>query len=72
LALDEWYNSSDTCLDDLVFALDDKAYFNNNKTLVAESPNEDWFHIFLNLTGALGGPIARAPVDCYVFAKSVE
>jgi hypothetical protein len=50
-----------------VFALDDKAYYNNNKTLVAEDPNEGWFHIVLNGSGAIGGSIANAPVDCYVF-----
>jgi hypothetical protein len=59
-------------LDDVVFSLDSKAYYNNNKTLVAENPDEGWFHIVLNFTGMLGGSIAQVPVDCYVFIQSVR
>jgi len=47
--------------------MDDRAYYNNNKTLVAESPDEGWFHILLNSTGAIGGALALAPVDCFLF-----
>jgi hypothetical protein len=65
LALNGWYNSSDACLDDIVFAANNRAYINNNITLVAQTPNETWFNIVLNVTGALGGYTSAIPVDCY-------
>lgn len=55
-----------------MFSLDDKAFYNNNKTLVAENPNEGWYHILLNFTGMLSGDISNIPVDCYVFLQSVR
>lgn len=67
LKLDDWYNYSDECLDDIVFSLDDLSYYKNNKTLVSEDPEETWFHIVLNITGALGGSASDIPIDCYNF-----
>ena len=72
LKLDDFYDYSDTCLDAFVFTLDDKAYFANNRTLVADDPNEFWFHPLLNFTGALAGPVSDIPPQCYQFYKSVR
>lgn len=63
---------SDTCLNAYVFTLDDRAYYKNNRTLVAEDPIENWFHTLLNFTGAMGGPASDIPPQCYMFIKSVR
>jgi hypothetical protein len=72
LKLDDFYEYSDTCLDAWVFTFDDKAYFANNRTLVADDPDEFWFHPLLNLTGAMAGPLSDIPPQCYQFYKSVK
>lgn len=72
LKLDDWYQYSDTCLNAIVFSLDDKAFYINNRTLVAEDPKENWFHTLLNFTGAMAGPASDVPPQCYMFYKSVR
>lgn len=77
LKLDEFFEFSDECLDAWVFMWDDFAYYKNNKTLVGlerDDPNEakpeGWFHIFLNMTGIIGGDASAIVPECYQFGKS--
>jgi hypothetical protein len=72
LKLDDFYDFSDTCLDAWVFTFDDKAYFANNRTLSSDSDTEYWFHPWLNLTGAVAGPLSDIPPQCYQLYKSVK
>ena len=65
LALDDFYDYSDTCLDAWVFFMDDRAYLTNNRTLVADDPDEFWLHPLLNVTGLIGGPMSDIVPECY-------
>lgn len=58
LQLDEWYDFSDECINAFVFMIDDFAYFQNNKTLVPQNKDENWFHMYLNVTGLVAGPMS--------------
>lgn len=72
LKLDDFYQYSSECLNDLVWVLDDRDYFSNNRTLGASWGNESWIHPILNLTGAIGGHFADAVPNCYQFGVDVR
>lgn len=72
LKLDDFYENSDECIDAWVFTADDRAYLKNNRTLVAQEPDEFWLHPLLNLTGMIGGPMSDIPLECYIFYKSIR
>lgn len=72
LKLDDFYDFSDSCIDAWVFTANDRAYFSNNKTLVADDPEEFWLHPLLNFTGAMAGPMSDITPECYQFYKSVR
>lgn len=71
LQLDDFYDFSDTCLNAVVFMIDDFAYFSNNRTLVPQTPEETWFHMYLNATGLVAGPMSDIMPECYQFYKSI-
>lgn len=71
LKLDDFYQYSTDCINDLVYTVDDKDYLSNNRTLRA-SANESWIHPLLNFTGALGGNFASALPNCYQFGVDVR
>lgn len=72
LKLDDFYQYSSECIDDLILTVDDKDYFSNNRTLGKSQGNESWIHPLLNLTGLIGGNLADAVPNCYQFSKDVR
>lgn len=65
LQLSDFYDFSDECIDSWVFMIDDFAYFSNNRTLVPQDAEENWFQIYLNVTGLVGGSMSDILPDCY-------
>jgi hypothetical protein len=55
--LSSWYSYSNDCLNSLVDLADDRAYFNNNLTLHANS-TESWITPVLNFTLIIGTDFA--------------
>jgi hypothetical protein len=64
LKLDDWYDFSTDCINNLIFTIDDKDYFSNNRTLY-QAAGETWIHPLLNFTGAVGGNFADSLPYCY-------
>ena len=57
--LADTYSYTDECVNAFVGTVDDCYYFKNNMTLVnQEGSGENAFHLFLNITGLIGGPLA--------------
>jgi len=69
--LDDFYDFSTDCINSLIYSVDDKDYFENNRTL-REQEGENWIHPVLNFTGALGGNFADALPNCYQFYDSIK
>jgi len=70
LQLDDWYEYSDDCVNNFVFATDDGYYLMNNITRVdeiiaEESMEENYFHVWLNATKMISTNIADAVPNCY-------
>ncbi len=71
LQLSDFYDYSDECLNSWVFMIDDFAYLSNNRTLVPQDAEENWFHTYLNITGLVAGSMSDILPECYQFYKSV-
>ena len=73
--LDNNYDHVDECFDAWVELLDDAAYYQNNVTLTTleiENGTEDnWYLVYLNVTGIIFGPVSDIVVECYQFIDSV-
>lgn len=71
LKLDDWYLNSTNCINSLVYTIDDKDYFTNNRTLYKEE-GESWINPWLNFTGLIGNHFATSLPYCYQFVTSIE
>ena len=76
LQLDEFFEFDQECYEAIIFTLDDRDYYANNKTLNridrrSENPTEFWIHPFLNFTGLIAGPFSEILPECYQFSLSV-
>lgn len=73
LKLDDWYTNSTNCLNSLVYTIDDKDYFSNNRTLYKQPEySETWINPWLNFTGLIGSNFATSLPYCYQFYTSVK
>jgi len=71
--LADTYANTDECIDAFVGMVDDIDYFSNNRTLVAEeNSGENAFHLFLNITGLIGGPLADIFPECWLWQEDIE
>lgn len=72
---DTYGENTDLCINDLVHAVDTRAYFNNNITLhrkeMESKLHDTLFLPYLNFTGAIFGPIADSLPSCYAFVYDV-
>lgn len=71
LQMDDFYEYSDECVNAWVFMIDDFAYLKNNRTLVPQDSEENWFHVYLNITGLVAGSMSDILPECYQLYKSV-
>ena len=69
------YEYSDECINNIVDAMDDTAFYRNNvtnHTIEMQAGRKDTrFEPFLNVTGLVGGPVADSVPDCYLFLFNV-
>jgi hypothetical protein len=65
--LADTYKYTDECIDAFIGTIDDCDYYRNNVTLVTaeDQKDENAFHIFLNMTGLIGGPLADILPECW-------
>lgn len=70
LKLDDWYTNSTNCINSVVYTVDDKDYFTNNRTL-RKGAGEGLLEPWLNFTGLIGGHFATSIPYCYQFQYSV-
>lgn len=70
--LEEDYANTDKCINAIVGFVDDIYYFMNNITEVnREGSNENEFHLFLNVTGMIGGDFADFFPECWLWGKDI-
>ena len=70
--LDDTYENTDKCVDAWVGTVDDAYYFKNNRTKVnQENSGENAFHLFLNITGLIGGDLADIFPECWLWGKDI-
>ena len=70
--LEEDYQNTDECVNAIVGAVDDIYYFFNNRTNVnKEGSGENEFHLFLNVTGLIGGPMADIFPECWKWGEDI-
>ena len=76
LKLADTYEYTDSCINDVVLAIDSQAYFINNSTqhdeLMKNGTESSYFLPYLNVTGAIYGPVSEALPNCYKFVDSVS
>ena len=70
LKLDDWYTNSTNCINSVVYTIDDKDYFSNNRTLY-KTEGEGKIEPWLNFTGLLGCNFATSLPYCYQFYSSI-
>jgi len=72
---DTYGENTDLCINDVIAAVDARAYFSNNMTLherdMEEGVYTTLFLPYLNFTGAIFGPVAGALPSCYDFTYEV-
>ena len=75
LKLADTYEYTDSCINDVVLAIDSQAYFINNSTqheeLMKNGTEQSYFLPYLNATGAIYGPWSDALPNCWKFLVSV-
>ena len=68
---DTYGDNTDLCINDLVHAVDARAYYNNNITLhrdlMEKKEHDTLFLPYLNVTGTIFGPVADSLPSCYAF-----
>ena len=68
---DTYGENTDLCINDVIDAVDSKAYFTNNITQhereIVDGLHETLFLPYLNATGVVFGPVAGALPSCYDF-----
>ena len=70
--LSDTYANTDECVDAWVGTVDDAYYFKNNRTKVnLENSGENAFHLFLNITGLLGGDLADIFPQCWLWGEDI-
>ena len=70
--LSDTYANTDECVDAWVGTVDDAYYFKNNRTKVGlENSGENAFHLFLNITGMIGGDLADIFPQCWLWGESI-
>ena len=70
--LSDTYANTDECVDAWVGTVDDAYYFKNNRTKVGlENSGENAFHLFLNITGMIGGDMAEIFPQCWLWGESI-
>ena len=70
--LSDTYANTDECVDAWVGTVDDAYYFKNNRTKVGlENSGENAFHLFLNITGMIGGDMADIFPQCWLWGESI-
>lgn len=76
LKLADTYEYTDSCINDVVLAIDSQAYFINNSTqhaeLMVNGTESSYFLPYLNVTGAIYGPVSEALPNCWKFINSVS
>lgn len=74
LKLASTYEYSDACVNNIVAGRDSQAYYANNITQhekdMIDGLETTYFLPYLNLTGAIGGPVADSLPNCYNFFYS--
>ena len=71
--LADTYAFTDECVDAFVGTVDDSNYFKNNRTLInTEGSKENAFHLFLNVTGMIGGPLADIFPECWQWQEDIR
>lgn len=75
LQLADTYEYSDDCFNSVVDAIDQRAYFANNRTLhnqeMEQGLEKNYYKPYLNITGTIAGPVAEALPSCYSFTYSL-
>ena len=73
---DTYGSNTDLCINDLVATVDSQAYYNNNITVhrkeMANNQHSTLFLPYLNVTGAIYGPLANSLPSCYAFLTEVS
>ena len=70
--LSETYAFTDECVEAVVGTVDDVYYYQNNRTQVnKEGSGENAFHLFLNITGLIGGPLADIFPECWQWGEDI-
>lgn len=71
----ETYTYTDDCINNIVWSIDENAYFKNNKTehrwMMENGTRTTYFEPYLNVTGSISGPIADSLPNCYNFLYSI-
>ena len=72
---DTYGDNTDYCINDVVLAVDSRAYFDNNITVhrkeMESKLHDTLFLPYLNATGAVFGPVADSLPSCYSFVYDV-
>ena len=75
LKLADTYEYTDSCINDVVKAVDSQAYFVNNSTqheqMMINGTKSSYFEPYLNVTGAIYGPVSEALPNCFKFFNSI-
>lgn len=70
--LADTYSNTDECIEAIVGTVDDVYYFYNNRTNVnLEGSGENAFHLFLNITGLIGGDMADIFPECWIWQEAI-
>lgn len=72
---DTYGSNTDLCVNDIVDAIDSRTYFKNNITVhrkeMENNEHDTMFLPYLNVTGAIYGPVADSLPSCYAFIYDV-
>ena len=72
--LSERYAFTDECVEAVFDMVDDIYYYQNNRTGIERCKGncENAFHLFLNITGLIGGGMADIFPECWQWGKDIE